>query len=648
MRNLSKRFPAAAALVVALLTACSKDTPATPALTPTTPAGADLTAGIPPGWGGSTGSSLYSLGLDRTDRHGGAASAFITGTSSSATTFATISQFLRADTYRGKRIRWSAWVKQQNLATTDAGLWMRVDGPGLIVGFDNMQSRALQGTVDWHQVSVVLDVPQNAIGIALGVLMGGSGTLLVDDASLVVVGTDVPVTGSSQQSPLGVDSVAVASAYSRDTADPINLDFEGPPTVSSQAVAWLAANVISLNTTDPTASLDDLQPLVNMFGSAHLIGLGEDTHGTREFFRMKHRMLELLVKQTGATYFAIEATSPESDDMNQYVLNGAGDPKVLLSRLYFWTWNTQEVLDMIQWMRAWNATAPAAQRVQFRGFDMQSPGASMDSVAAFIARVDPSQSAVVTQTYLCLASYRNHAQLLGALPATYAALPAATKAACAAGLQQVYNLIDGQRAAYTAKSSSTAYESVLHHARLVQQFETMASFADATQSSYSRDQSMAENIGWIRDHAPAGARIVLWAHNAHINSIPQLMGGYLRANYGADYVNLGFAFGRGKFNAVGLNAQLQPWDAELVPANALEAAFLGTGTQLALLDARTIAGGGAAAEPLAGPIPMRSIGALFDPTSESAYFGNTLLPSDFNLILYVNQTSASTLLPFNY
>jgi erythromycin esterase len=605
----------------------------------------DITVGVPQGWAyGTTAPSDYRIGIDRTLHHGGKGAAFLQALNDAEySTFVSLAQQVSATSYRGKRVRWSAWVKSLDVSGTESGLWMRVDGPTSSIAFDNMASRAVRGTQDWQQVSVVLDVAQDALGVSLGALLNKSGVLLIDDAKFEVVGPDVPSTNTlTSPIPAGVDSATIAAEYARQPNVPINLDFEGVPPIASSAAAWIASNTVTLNTTDPAAPLDDLQPLVNMVGSAHLIGLGEDTHGTREFFRMKHRILELMVKQLGTTYFAMEATSPESDDMNQYVLNGVGDPKKLLSGLYFWTWDTQEVLDMIQWMRSWNSTAPSNQRVQFLGFDMQFPGAAMDSVAAFIARVDPSRSAMVSSNYACLVPYRNHGASFVNSLTQYAAQSASTKASCAAGLQQVYNAIDSSRTVYTAASSSTVYEAVKHDARLVQQFEAMASVSNV--SNGVRDQAMAENIEWIRDHAPPGARIVLWAHNGHISRLATAMGSYLGANYGSDYVNLGFAFGHGHFNAVGVNVPLQAWDAELIPSNSIEAAFTTAGKQLALLDTRLIPGAGTAAAPLAGPIPMRSIGALFDPTAESAYFYNALFPNDFDLLVFVNATTASTLL----
>src|SRR5262247_2789166 len=204
----------------------------------------------------------------------------------------------------------------------------------------------------------------------------------------------------------------------------------------------MSRTALPLSTTDPTASIDDLEPLRQMVGAAHVVGLGEGTHGTREFFLMKHRILKFLVTRMGFTHFAIEATSPEADDMNRYVLTGEGDPVRLLSRLYFWTWNTQEVLDMVRWMREWNSTAPADQRVQFLGFDMQSPGASIDSVVAFVQRVDPNAVADITADYQCLNDFRNRGPTPASRPiSAYATLSASARADCAAGVKAVYDLL---------------------------------------------------------------------------------------------------------------------------------------------------------------------------------------------------------------
>ncbi len=621
-----------------LLAACNLDAPSATLV-------GDFRIGIPDGWGGAVPSG-YRIGLT-SDKHSGTEAAFISGNTTGSPNFGVITQTLRSDSYRGKRIRFSAWVKQQDVDADVAGLWLRVDGPGQTLAFDNMTGRPLTGTSDWHQVSIVLDVADNALGFSFGALLHGKGALTLDDMQLEIVAGNVALTNVDPPHPSS-DSVAVANAYVRSLSTPVNLDFEGIAGSSLTTVEWLTQNTVTLSGSDPTLRSDDLEPIASMVGSAHVVGMGEGTHGTRDFFLLKHRLLEFLVQQMGFTRFAIEATSPEADDVNRYVLGGDGDPKKLLSHLYFWTWNTQEVLDLIAWMRQWNSTASASQRVQFSGIDMQFPGASMDSVAAFIARVDPASSSVVDDRFSCILPFRNHFQLFAQQAIVYAARDAAAKAACAANLQSVYDLIASKRASYEA-AEPTSFETVLHHARLVQQFELWISLANNLGlASLSRDKSMAENVTWIKDHSPTGTRIAVWAHNQHVNAIPTLMGGYLRAKYAADYVALGFLFGRGRFNAVSAAGEISTFDAQLVPDNSLESLFLSAGKSLALFDTRQIPSGGSTAAPLAGPILMRGIGSTFFPSSEASFFAKQVFPNDFDLLIFVRQTTESTRLPFSF
>ncbi len=365
---------------------------------------------------------------------------------------------------------------------------------------------------------------------------------------------------------------------------------------------------------------------------------------------MKHRILEMLVQEMGFTTFAIEASTPEANDMNRYVLTGVGDPKVLLSRLYFWTWNTQEVLDMIEWMRQWNAKAPPSQRVQFLGFDMQFPGEAMDSVQSFATRINRADSAYVATRFNCMNPYRNHGQLGPALQVGFyrGKVSPADQAACAAGLQEVYDRIAANAAQYSSAAPADTFQLRLHDARLVQQYERMIVVGNVTESA-ARDRFMAENVGWIRSQVGPTGKVVLWAHDGHINNVTGYMGGYLRASYGTDYVNVGFLFAQGNFNAVGFNGEgLKSWRSTVVPSNSIEAIFAGTSKSALLFNTHLIPAGGAPAAPLAGPIQMRSIGSAFNPESDASFFGPVTFPSTFDVLIYLQNTTASTLLPFVY
>lgn len=625
----------------AVVLGCSRDQPAAP---PTSIA--DITSGVPLGWSGVP-TPVFVVGTDHSQHHGGNAAAIIQAFGWSSGKSFRMEQNFAADAYRGKRVRWSGWVRYDNVTGSDVGLYLSVEAPHQYTGVDDMSNRSLSGTSDWRQISSVLDVPPNALGITVGVVMAGGGTLVVDDLRLDVVGTDVPTTNTNTKPvPTYDDSAAVAAAYRLTGYAPTNLDFEGFPAPAQSTIDWLAGVATPITSTDPNSSSADLQPLKGIVGNVHVVGLGEGTHGTREFFLMKHRMLEMLVQEMGFTTFAMEASAPEANDLNRYVLTGQGDPKLLLSRLRFWTWNTQEVLDMIQWMRAWNARAAADQRVQFLGFDLQYPGESMDSVQAFATRVHSSDSAFVAVRFNCMNPYRNHEYQPGLSWSFYASTVSDDdKAACAKGLQEVYDLIAADRTKYPSAAPADTFELRLHDARLVQQFERMIATVNVT-ANQMRDRYMAENVEWIRTHAAWNGKVVLWAHDGHINAVPQFMGGYLRSMYGADYVAVGFLFAQGNFNAVGLNGEgLKEWRTTLVPANSIEAVFAGTKKPALLFDTHSIASGGAAAAPLAGPIQMRSIGAGFSTGADAGFFGPVTFPSTFDVLVYLQSTTASTLLP---
>jgi erythromycin esterase-like protein len=128
---------------------------------------------------------------------------------------------------------------------------------------------------------------------------------------------------------------------------------------------------IPLAAVEAGSGFADLQPLKPVIGGARIVALGEATHGTREFFQLKHRLLEFLVTEMGFTTFAIEANWPESLEVNEYVLHGRGDPAMLLAELHCWPWDTEEVLDLIRWMRQYNTSSTHRTRVRFSGFDAQ-------------------------------------------------------------------------------------------------------------------------------------------------------------------------------------------------------------------------------------------------------------------------------------
>ncbi|MDR3736536.1 MAG: hypothetical protein P4L10_13500 [Acidobacteriaceae bacterium] len=109
--------------------------------------------------------------------------------------FGSLMQSFSAEQFLGKRVRLRAWVRALN-ATGWAGIWMRVDKASGPVAFDNMESRPIKGTTGWTSYDVVLDVPQDATTISLGILLNGPGRVWMSGVKFEAVDKDVPVTGA--------------------------------------------------------------------------------------------------------------------------------------------------------------------------------------------------------------------------------------------------------------------------------------------------------------------------------------------------------------------------------------------------------------------------------------------------------------------
>lgn len=134
--------------------------------------------------------------------------------------FGGINQGFSADDFRGKRVRFSALVRTENIVDVPAGafattaptarsprdtegfgaLWIRVAHnnpalPALVI--DNMRDRPIKGTVEWLPAQIVVDIPEDAGRIHVGFFMQGRGQIWVSNIKFEVVDQSVPVTATS-------------------------------------------------------------------------------------------------------------------------------------------------------------------------------------------------------------------------------------------------------------------------------------------------------------------------------------------------------------------------------------------------------------------------------------------------------------------
>jgi erythromycin esterase len=358
-----------------------------------------------------------------------------------------------------------------------------------------------------------------------------------------------------------------------------------------------------VNATDPSAGLHSLA------AGARVIGVGEATHGTSEFFVLKHRMLQYLVEHEGFNVFAMEANLPEAFAVNDYVLTGRGDPKQALAGLYFWTWDTYEVLDLIEWMRAWNAD-PAHRKVKFYGFDMQTTRVAASMAEDYVRRIDPAIAAAYGPTF---ALFRN-------APANQRLRPGDDRTR---ELEQLVERI-GPRA-----SESDA------GMRCIRVLQQAGGFARRWNE---RDLGMADNVEWILAREGPSAKVMLWAHNGHVQKIPRsTMGGQLASRLGARYVSIGFVFDKGSFRAYE-NVGRRPLTVRVVSLGpsrpgTLAAELATIGRSPFLLDLRRPPA--VVAKWLDAGVDMRMIGSTYTPSMETEYI-NFKPRQQFDAIVFVD------------
>jgi erythromycin esterase len=420
--------------------------------------------------------------------------------------------------------------------------------------------------------------------------------------------------------------------------------------------AWLQKNTIPLESTRAETGLTDLEPLGALVGNARMIGLGEATHGTKEFFTTKHRLLEYLVQKHGFAVFAIEANWASSFALNQYVLGGAGDARALLRQYakIMWAWRTEEVLELIEWMRRHNQSAQ--QKITFTGFDMQEPVSAVDYLTQWLEQTAPKDVTRVEDLLACIRFSLGNIFNVG----RYSANGERGANACATQIGTVRAILQNRRQTFKAAEYQIALQMVrvleqanlYYRARFVRQ--------DLLEAVTVRDQFMAENAAWLE--RTTGQKVVLWAHNGHVTFNPNMhfgwkpMGAHLRDRYSAVYRTWGFAFFEGSFYAqlldtsdpartiaaamLGLAANPSVQQVPNPPSGSFESFFRSAGLAAFVLDLRQ-------------PLPawllqkrrLQIIGQNLPPfrTPEPDWYSyDAVLQNDFDALIYIDKTTPST------
>ncbi len=403
----------------------------------------------------------------------------------------------------------------------------------------------------------------------------------------------------------------------------------------------------------PLEGSRDLDALLERIGAASLVLLGEASHGTDEFYRLRADITRRLIEERGFNAVAAEADWPDAYRVNRFVRGDQSDvdAETALSgfmRFPTWMWRNTVVRDFVAWLRSHNdARRSAEERVGFYGLDLYSLHGSIEAVLEYLDRNDPSAAARARARYACFDHFGEDVQAYG-----YAA-SFDLEHSCED--EVVAQLVDLRRRAGSIDGHrDDEMFFAEQNARLVRNAEAYyrSMFQGRASSWNLRDTHMMETLQALIDRGTQTgrpAKIVVWAHNSHLGDARATemgargelnLGQLVRERHAAHAVLVGFSTYQG--SVIAASDWDEPAQRQRVRPGLLgsyEALFHESGLarfQLDLHEAST-------RSVLEAPRLQRAIGVVYRPQTErlSHYF-HCELPDQFDWLLHIDETRALT------
>ncbi|HEX3487294.1 MAG TPA: erythromycin esterase family protein [Micropepsaceae bacterium] len=393
---------------------------------------------------------------------------------------------------------------------------------------------------------------------------------------------------------------------------------------------------------------DDFGSLFGRFGKARLVLLGEASHGTSEFYRARAAITRWLIEHHGFNIVAIEADWPDARRIDRYVRHHSPEPsrEEAFARFPTWMWRNEDVREFVDWLRHANERRAPGQRVEFRGLDIYSLGASMDAVLKYLDRIDPKAARAARTRYGCLTPWQHDTARYGHR-ATMGADTCENEV-----VAQLHELLS-RRLDYVARDGEEFFDAA-QNAQIVRAAEEYyrIMYRGSAESWNLRDRHMFNTLQALLKRRGADAKAIVCAHNSHIGNAAATSMGWqgefnigelCRTAYGDDMTAIGFGTDRGTVAAA------SNWDEPMQVMNVLPARsdsyeflFRRSGFARSLTDWRP-AQRNDLREILRTPHRERAIGVVYRPDTEllSHYF-EAILPDQFDAYVWFETSHAIT------
>ena len=314
----------------------------------------------------------------------------------------------------------------------------------------------------------------------------------------------------------------------------------------STFVAWARSRATPLESAANPMPFRALDPVVR---DARIIGVGESVHEIHQFLELRFGLLRDLVERQRVTAVALESGLPEGMDLDAYV-TGRSDSIDFTTAIDYGFGRFEEVRQAFRWLREWNLGRGRRRPVRVYGVDLPGSAGSfvpaLDRLAVVIGSNAPEARAVIDElrplaTRVVGGYWRPSA-------ARYDSLSVSEKDSIRTGARRLVAAVgrarieDGERAAWATRLAAVVAQA--------EQFLRVG----ALDSTNPRDSAMVDNTRWVLERVAPGDKLLLWAHNAHVQRAPiegppvprgrtRNMGSMLSRLLGREYVAIGTAYG---------------------------------------------------------------------------------------------------------
>ena len=221
-----------------------------------------------------------------------------------------------------------------------------------------------------------------------------------------------------------------------------------------------------------------------------VVALGEATHGNAEFQELKLDVFKNLVENYGVKAFAIEGDFSGCEKVNDYIHIGEGTAQEAAASIGFKIYQTDQIVEIIEYMRDYNEKANDGEDLRFYGFDMQRYNISFDLIVNIAEKygVDISEFKTLLNDGKWNETFEHSVRV------------------------EIVNEIK------TQLENVGATDKELHTIDVLLQYLQIQGVKDPNAGMDLRDALMAENVEWIlnQEQALGNEMIFITGHNSHV------------------------------------------------------------------------------------------------------------------------------------